>query len=102
MPWRRPQGRWRCRLTRRPWMPSWRPPRRREPRGPRGVVSLAARPPQPGDLPAVVELGRAFDEALTGEGDWTETDLADDWRSLADLQRDAWVVERDGVIAGYA
>jgi mycothiol synthase len=65
-------------------------------------VSLTIRPPRPSDLPAIVALGEAFDRALTGTGDWSEEDVEHDWRELADLDRDAWVVEDGGGILGYA
>ena len=47
-------------------------------------------------------LGNAFDSAMAGEGGWTEADVRDDWGRLGDLGRDAWLVERSGVPAGYA
>jgi mycothiol synthase len=65
-------------------------------------MSLAVRPPRDSDLTAVVELGRAFDLALIGEADWSEEDVARDWRDLADIARDAFVVEEEGVLVGYA
>jgi mycothiol synthase len=65
-------------------------------------MSLAVRPPRPPDLAAIVALGEAFDRALTGTGDWSEEDVEHDWRELADLDRDAWVVEDGDAIVGYA
>jgi GNAT superfamily N-acetyltransferase len=35
------------------------------------------------------------------ESDWTEADLREEWERL-DLERDAWLVELDGRLAGYA
>ena len=60
------------------------------------------RPPGPDDFAAIVVMGEAFDRALTGTGDWSEEDVAHDWRELADPERDAWLVEEDGAVVGYA
>ncbi|MGH3140004.1 MAG: GNAT family N-acetyltransferase, partial [Gaiellales bacterium] len=60
------------------------------------------RPPGPDDFAAIVVMGEAFDRALTGTGDWSEEDVAHDWRDLADPERDAWLVEEDGAVVGYA
>ena len=60
------------------------------------------RPPGPEDFAAIVVMGEAFDRALTGTGDWSEEDVAHDWRELADPERDAWLVEEDGAVVGYA
>jgi mycothiol synthase len=65
-------------------------------------VTPTVRPPWPEDFPAIVALGEAFDRALTGTGDWSEEDVADDWRALADPERDAWLVEDSGAVVGYA
>jgi mycothiol synthase len=66
-------------------------------------VTQSVRPPRPQDLAAIVALGEAFDRALTGAGDWSEEDVEHDWRGLADLERDAWIVEeKGGAIVGYA
>jgi mycothiol synthase len=65
-------------------------------------VTASIRPPRPQDLAAIVALGEAFDRALTGTGDWSEQDVAHEWRALSDLDRDAWVVEDGGAIVGYA
>jgi mycothiol synthase len=66
-------------------------------------MTLSVRSPRPADAAAVVELGNAFERAMSGEPDeWTETDLLREWRELGDLERDAWLVERDGAAAGYA
>jgi mycothiol synthase len=65
-------------------------------------VTPTVRPPRPDDFAAIVALGEAFDLALTGTADWSEDDVAHDWRELADPERDAWVIEVEGAIAGYA
>jgi mycothiol synthase len=59
------------------------------------------RAPRPGDLPDVLALLRAADEALIGESDWTEADLRDEWEE-AGIERNAWLVELAGSLAGYA
>jgi ribosomal protein S18 acetylase RimI-like enzyme len=48
----------------------------------------------------VLALCRAADTAVWGDSDWTEADLREEWDEL-DLERDAWLVELDGCIAGY-
>jgi mycothiol synthase len=53
------------------------------------------------DLPLVLELARAADIAIIGDSDWIEEDLRAEWREV-DLGRDAWLVELDGRLAGYA
>jgi mycothiol synthase len=65
-------------------------------------VTPTVRPPRPEDFPAIVALGEAFDRALTGTGDWSVEDVAHDWRELADPERDAWLLEDDGAVVGYA
>lgn len=62
---------------------------------------MTVRRPGWDDLPAVLELARAADVAVIGDSDWIEEDLRAEWREL-DLERDAWLVERDGELAGYA
>jgi mycothiol synthase len=62
---------------------------------------VIVRPSRPGDLDAVLAVMRAHDTAGWGGSDWTRADLAEYWESL-DLERDAWVVELDGRVAGYA
>jgi mycothiol synthase len=59
------------------------------------------RPPGADDLPDVLALLQAADEALIGESDWTELDLRDEWEET-DLATNAWLVELDGELAGYA
>lgn len=65
-------------------------------------MSLRVRPPRPDDVAAVVALCNAYEVAVTGDGEWSEADLRDEWADLVDLSRDAWLVERDGALAGYA
>ena len=65
-------------------------------------MTPTVRPPRPEDFPAIVALGEAFDRALVGSGDWSEEDVAHDWRALADPERDAWLVEDGGAVVGYA
>ena len=62
---------------------------------------MIVRSPARGDLDAVLALLRAADAAVAGDSDWTASDLAAEWDRL-DLERDAWVVELDGEIVGYA
>ena len=57
--------------------------------------------PGAGDFEPVLELMRATDVALTGDSDWTASELESTWKGL-DLERDAWIFELDGAIAGYA
>jgi mycothiol synthase len=58
------------------------------------------RRPREADFDAVLALLRAADEAVLGESDWTSATLREYWDDL-DLERDAWVVELDGRLAGY-
>lgn len=62
---------------------------------------MNVRAPDSADLEAVLELVRAADTAVAGDSDWTASDLVATWAEL-DLARDAWVLELDGRIAGYA
>ena len=62
---------------------------------------MKVRRPTGADLPAVTELIRTFEAALLGEPEQSEEDLATEWADL-DLSRDAWLVELDGALAGYA
>lgn len=62
---------------------------------------MNVRSPRPGDLEAVLEVLRAADAAVAGDSDWTASDLAAEWKRL-DVARDAWVLELDGRIVGYA
>jgi ribosomal protein S18 acetylase RimI-like enzyme len=52
-------------------------------------------------LPEALALLQLSDEAIWGESDWTENDLREDWERI-DLERDAWLVEADGRLAGVA
>jgi GNAT superfamily N-acetyltransferase len=49
----------------------------------------------------VLALLQAADVALIGESDWTADDLREEWQA-ADLERNGWLVELDGRLAGYA
>ena len=62
---------------------------------------MNVRAPRPVDLPAVLALVRAADAAVYGDSDWTEADLREEWEEL-ELERDAWLVELDGRLGGYA
>ena len=62
---------------------------------------MNVRAPSADDLHDVLALLQAADTALIGESDWTESDLRDEWEET-DLARNAWLVERDGELAGYA
>jgi mycothiol synthase len=53
------------------------------------------------DLPEALALAQALDLALIGETDWTEADLRAEWKGY-DLERDVFLVELDGRLAGYA
>ncbi len=46
-------------------------------------------------------LLRASDQAVFGDSDWTAGELREEWERL-DLDRDAWLVELDGRLAGVA
>jgi mycothiol synthase len=59
------------------------------------------RRPVSGDLGVVVELLRTVEVADTGEAEWDERQLGDHWGTI-ELERDAWLVELDGRLAGYA
>ncbi len=61
---------------------------------------MTLRIPAEADRPRVLELMRAFDAAAWGDSDWNENGLREHWDGL-DLERDAWIVELDGRIAGY-
>jgi ribosomal protein S18 acetylase RimI-like enzyme len=57
--------------------------------------------PSPERFDETLELLRASDAAVYGATDWTADGLRDEWDGL-DLERDAWLVEVDGRIAGVA
>ncbi len=63
--------------------------------------SIARRPASLADLPEVLALAQASDLALIGETDWTEADLHEEWADY-DLERDVFLLELDGRLAGYA
>lgn len=62
---------------------------------------MNVRRPADADAPAVTELIAAMDTHLVGEAELTEEDLRDEWTDL-ELDRDAWLFELDGELAGYA
>lgn len=57
--------------------------------------------PTPDRFDETLALLRAADAAVYGDSDWTAADLREEWDGL-DLDRDAWLVELDGRIAGVA
>ena len=65
-------------------------------------MTLAARPPRPGDAAAVAALVNAYDAAHGGDGAWTVADVEDEWRTASAEPADVWLVERDGQLAGHA
>ena len=67
-------------------------------------MTLRVRPPAAADAAAVAAIGNAFEQAMAGEeaDEWTETEVLREWNDLGDLSRDAWLIERDGVPAGFA
>jgi mycothiol synthase len=58
------------------------------------------RPPAESDFDDTLALLQASDTALLGESDWTAQELREEWEE-ADLDRNAWLVELDGRLAGY-
>lgn len=62
---------------------------------------MNVRRPTPSDVGATVELVRAVELADAGAAEWDERQLRDHWSTL-DLERDAWLFEVDGRLAGYA
>ena len=66
-----------------------------------GATPVVRRRATMADLPAVLELAQASDVALIGETDWTEDDLREEWRDY-DVERDVFLLEVDGRLAGYA
>jgi hypothetical protein len=52
-------------------------------------------------LDEALALLRASEAAVYGDSDWTADDLLEEWEGL-DLERDAWLVEVEGRIAGVA
>jgi mycothiol synthase len=67
-------------------------------------VTLRVRPPAPADAAAVAAIGNAFEEALAGEDAdvWSEAEVVREWGTVADLARDAWLLERGGTPVGFA
>lgn len=61
---------------------------------------MNVRRPTAADAAAVTELIQAFDVATTGESEVAEADVLRDWAPI-DLDRDAWLLELDGALAGY-
>jgi ribosomal protein S18 acetylase RimI-like enzyme len=61
---------------------------------------MTVRPPREEDFDGVLALMRATDSATWGDSDWTVGELREHWDEL-DLERDAFVVELDGRLAGY-
>lgn len=55
--------------------------------------------PTPDRFDEVLALLRSADTAVYGDSDWTEPELREEWEGL-DLDRDAWLVELDGRLAG--
>ena len=53
------------------------------------------------DAPAVTELIRTFETAMVGAAEQSEQDLRNEWADL-ELARDAWLIELEGALAGYA
>lgn len=62
---------------------------------------MNVRSPEERDLETVLDVLRAADTAVAGDSDWTASDLAAEWSEL-DVARDAWLIELDGRVAGYA
>ena len=62
---------------------------------------IVRRPATLADLPEVLSLAQASDVVLIGESDWTETDLREEWADY-DLERDVFLLELGGRLAGYA
>lgn len=62
---------------------------------------MIVRPPTAGDVDAVAALLAAYDAANGAPPDTSADDLREEWAEL-DLERDAWLFELDGRLAGYA
>ena len=62
---------------------------------------MKVRPPTPADAESVAALIDAYGAAHGVPADETADDLRREWRDL-DLERDAWLLELDGRLAGYA
>jgi mycothiol synthase len=61
---------------------------------------LVRRPPRPEEAEAVYAVIVALDARFGGDPTCTAEDVRDNWREL-DLERDAWVWERNGRVAAY-
>jgi mycothiol synthase len=59
------------------------------------------RRPTSDDASAVTELIRTFETTMVGLAEQSEQDLRTEWADL-ELERDTWLVELDGALAGYA
>jgi mycothiol synthase len=62
---------------------------------------MNVRRPTDADVAAVTELIRAVETSLVGHPEQSEQDLGHAWSAL-ELSTDAWLVELDGQLAGYA
>jgi GNAT superfamily N-acetyltransferase len=62
---------------------------------------MNVRRPTEADAPVVTELIAAMDTHFVGAPELTEEDLQDEWNDL-ELDRDAWLFELDGELAGYS
>lgn len=62
---------------------------------------MNVRPPTPADAEAVAGLVASYDAFHDTTEETTADHLRDEWREL-DLERDAWLIEVDGRLAGYA
>lgn len=65
------------------------------------MASVIVRRPTSGRFEETLALLQAADTAVWGASDWTAAELREDWSRL-DLDRDAWLVELDGRLAGVA
>src|SRR5215217_8959294 len=72
-------------------------------RAPRNVLVMNVRAPEPSDAPAVLDLIVARDIADLGRPDYSLEDVKADWAAPGvDPERDAWLVEEEGLPLGYA
>ena len=62
---------------------------------------MNVRRPTHDDTPLVAELISAMESSHGVEPETAPEDLLDEWRGM-NLERDAWIVEIDGALAGYA
>jgi len=66
-------------------------------------VGYSVRPPTEGDIPEIIALMLAYEQAFAPEGafSFAPEDILSDWQGL-DLSREAWVVlAPDGALVGY-